>query len=141
LVVSIAIYIIDNIYGRKELWYENISKNSYIAAIEFFSYNVFYWCIAFINYDKNYSKSGTFIGLAVLLLTIFIIYTVARLYFNLIGGLYMVKRLIYACILASSYENVGYVGIIIVIEGLFGVARSVIEKPREKWMLIALWIE
>ncbi len=97
--------------------------------------------MAFINYDKDYSNSGTFIGLSVLLLTILIIYIIGRAYFNQIAGLYMVKRLVYACVLASSYERTGYVGIIITMEGLFGVARSVIEKPRERWMLVSLWVE
>jgi biotin transporter BioY len=71
--------------------------------VEFFSYNIFYWCMAFINHDKNYSNSGTFIGLSVLLLTVLIIYLIGRLYLNLIAGLYMVKRLLFACVLASSY--------------------------------------
>jgi hypothetical protein len=42
------------------------------------------------------------------------------------GGLYMVKRLLYACVLASSFERVGYVGVMIVLEGIFGIARSLI---------------
>lgn len=71
--------------------------------------------MAFIDYDKNYTHSGTFIGISVLLLTVLIIYLIARLYFNLLGGIYMVKRLVFACVLASSFEKTGYVGLIIVL--------------------------
>lgn len=71
--------------------------------------------MAFINHDKNYTHSGTFIGISVLLLTVLIIYVIARLYFNLLGGIYMVKRLVFACVLASSFEKKGYVGVIIVL--------------------------
>jgi len=82
--------------------------------------------MAFITHEKNYSNSGVFIGLSVLLLTLLIVYLLVRLYTNLMGGLYMVKRLIYACVLAASFERVGYVGVMIVLEEIFGVARSLI---------------
>jgi hypothetical protein len=51
----------------------------------------------------------------VLLLTLLIVYVLVRLYSNVMGGLYMVKRLLYACVLASSFERVGYVGVMIVL--------------------------
>lgn len=137
---SLGVYLLDTVYGRKELWYWRISRNSIIGAVEFLSYNIFYWCVAFINYDMDYSNSGTFIGLSVLLLTILIVYTIGRLYFNLIGGIYMLKRLFYACVLASSYQHPGYLGLILAIEVIFGACRAFIEKPREKWMLVSLWL-
>lgn len=141
VVICGLVYVLDKYLGRKELWYYSIAKNSMLGMIELLSYNIFYWSIAFINYDVNYSQSGTFIGLSVLLLTTLIIYTLARLKFNHIAGIYMIKRLLYACVLASSYQRVEYVVIMIVLEGVFGVVRSLVEKPREKWMLIGLWIE
>ena len=61
--------------------------------------------MAFITHEKNYSNSGVFIGL-----TLLIVYLLARLYNNFMGGLYMVKRLIYACVLAASFERVRYFG-------------------------------
>lgn len=58
-----------------------------------------------MRYDTNYESSGSFIGMAVLLLILIIIYTVGRAYYNNLAGLYMAKRIIWATILGCSFEK------------------------------------
>lgn len=52
----------------------------------------------------------------------------------------MIKRIIYASVISCSYQNVGYVGIIIVLELVFAFARMLIEKPKEKSKIFILWM-
>jgi hypothetical protein len=67
------------------------------------SYSIFYWAVAYFNYDKQGDSEETFKGLAILCMGVILLYMVVRCYFNRVAGAYMVKRIIYASILGSSY--------------------------------------
>ncbi len=55
---------------------------------------------------------------------------VARFFFNLIGGLYMFKRLAVALILVNAYKVEGFLALLIALEVVLTMIRYVIEKPR-----------
>ena len=63
---------------------------------------------------------------------VFIVYTIARFFFNLIGALYMVKRFLLAAILMSAYNQYIFILPAIVLEIVFFFARYAIEKPDSK---------
>ena len=67
-------------------------------------------------------------------ITIYSAYSVIRfLFFNRIGGLYMLKRLSIAAILAGAvYRKGGFVAILLGLELLFVVARFLLERPKTK---------
>ena len=56
-------------------------------------------------------------------------YTIARFFLNDLGGLYMLKRIIFAVILAAAFENYVFLAPIIIAEILFMIARFFIEYP------------
>ena len=69
--------------------------------------------MAYLNYDFKLTANGSNAGLTVIVLGIILIYCGFRCYTNRIAGMYMVKRVAYASIIACSYNHTGYVGIII----------------------------
>ena len=69
--------------------------------------------MAYSQYDVDGNTNDTFAGTTALCLIIIISYSAVVLYFDRIGFAYMVKRIVYASVLATSYQHLEYVFILI----------------------------
>ncbi len=56
-------------------------------------------------------------------------YTIGRFFFNPIGGLYMLKRVLIAVILPGAFDNLRIMAPLLILEVVFVVLRYVIERP------------
>ncbi len=94
--------------------------------------NIFYWSVAHLlysdegrNIDEDYYNANNKASVA--FIVIFCAYAVIRFCFNRIGGLYMMKKLLIATILAAAvYHKHGYLAIILGAELVFTVMRFII---------------
>lgn len=81
--------------------------------------NIFFWSVAHLQYGNGgqsididfYNSSNS---VSIFFIIIICLYTVGRLIFNPMGGLYMLKRIIYAALLANAYNNNSYLAALIV---------------------------
>jgi hypothetical protein len=102
-VVSLAVWLLDAKVHRAEIWFGHIFRNSFCAVFELLSLGVFYWAVAYSHYDQGGSSDETFAGLTAFCIIAIIFYTLIRTYFDRIASAYMVKRIVYASVLGSSY--------------------------------------
>ena len=51
LIISITCYLLDSKFGRHEIWFYSICRNSLCAGVELVSFNIFYWAVAYSFYD------------------------------------------------------------------------------------------
>ena len=81
--------------------------------------NIFYWSVANLLYSDNIQKqdSGFYDAnkaASIAFIVIFSVYAIGRLIFNRIGGIYMIKRLLIAAILAGAvYRKPGFVALML----------------------------
>jgi hypothetical protein len=120
LVVGGLVYLLSRVFRKKEIWYKNVFRLAFFGGVEFFSMNIIYWAIAHLLYrgncmteycDKDYYfknlvLAGVFIG-------VLTVYTLIRLWYDKIGGLYMVKRVAISALLAGAFNNNTYLAILI----------------------------
>jgi hypothetical protein len=59
--------------------------------------------VAYSFYDEDGNSNDTFAGVTALCIIGIIAYTIVRSYYDRTACLYMVKRIVYASVLASSY--------------------------------------
>lgn len=64
-----------------------------------------------------------------LFIAIFTIYTLVRMWYDKVGGLYMAKRVAISAVLAGAFNNNNYLLILVAIELIFTIGRFRIEKP------------
>ena len=69
--------------------------------------------MAYSHYDEDGNSTDTFAGVTAFCIIAILAYTLIRMYFEGIACAYMIKRIVYASVLASSYQNIGYVGILV----------------------------
>lgn len=106
--------------------------------------SIFYWAVANVTYiggaeqtNADFAKTSKVVS--IFFMAIISIYSLGRWFFHPIGGLYMVKRILLATILAASYEDVRMIAPLVIVEALFTVLRYFMERPekkREKFYLV-----
>lgn len=109
--------------------------------------NIFYWSVANLLYsdqgktiDEDFYNANRNASIA--FIVIFCGYAVIRFCFNRIGGLYMMKKLIIAAILAAAvYNKHGYLAVIIGLETIFTITRFCLERPKSKFEKVVIIIE
>jgi hypothetical protein len=119
------------------MWHPKIALNSLIAFIEFLSMNIFYWAVAHLLYREGgnsfnltfYQQSST---VAIFFICIISIYIIFRLFFNALGGIYMLKRCLIAAILAPAYQDLSYIAPLVILECVFVIVRYQYEKPNKQ---------
>ena len=96
--------------------------------------NIVYWAIAHFTYrddclncDDGYHKGS--LAWAIIFFILICGYTIGRIIFNPIGGLYMAKRVLIAIILPFAFEDLRIMAPILIVELVFVVFRFIIEKP------------
>lgn len=136
-VVTILVWIIHKCCNKPEMWHPKIAVNSFIAGIEFLSMNIMYWAIAHLLYREGgqyinndfYTSSSS---VAVFFIVLIALYAVIRLLFNPLGGVYMLKRILIAAILAPAYQNQLYLIPLVLLELVFLIVRFLMETPERK---------
>ncbi len=93
--------------------------------------NIMYWAIAHfmyrdqcLNCDQDYHRGS--LAWAIIFTVLIIGYTIGRFMYNPIGGLYMAKRVLFAIILPSAFDDLSIMAPILIVEVLFVVMRYVI---------------
>ena len=76
--------------------------------------------------------------MAVTSIVLILIYSILRISVNLLGGLYMLKRILIAIVLAPAYGNNLFILPVLVIELIFAIARISIESPDTKFEVIGM---
>lgn len=120
--------------------------NSFLGGLEFFSMNIVYWALVHLqyrgtpayNYTDFWQSSA---AVAIIFLIAICIYSLVRVIFNPLGGLYMFKRVLVAAILSHAYMNNIYLVPLILLETVFLIARYIIEKPEKRKEKVFLWLE
>jgi hypothetical protein len=84
------------------------------------------------QYEKKYSGfHDSCQAAAIFFICIICLYTVVRFFFSRNGGIYMLKRIFIATILADAYDNEGYVALLVAVELVFLIVRYfILEKPK-----------
>ena len=113
--------------------------------------NIFYWSVAHLFWSDNsafvgdscyddFHNSNRMASYA--MISIFGLYALIRFCFNRIGGLYMIKRLSIAVIMAAAvYDKQGYLAVLIGAEIIFTILRYCLERPRTTCDKVTIFIE
>jgi hypothetical protein len=80
-----------------------------------------------LNCDPNYYRGS--LAWAIIFTILICGYTIGRFFFNPIGGLYMLKRVLIAVILPGAFDNLRIMAPLLILEVVFVVLRYVIERP------------
>lgn len=99
--------------------------------------SIFYWSVANLLYITGADNTDadfyhTSLSVSIFFIVIISVYTVARWFFHPIGGLYMVKRILLATILAASYEKTSMLAPLLILETVFTIFRYFMEVPERK---------
>lgn len=107
-IITFICWMIKSFCYKPDVWHPRIAVNSLIGGGEFLSFPVFYWAVANVMYignsdifDSSYHISSKIVS--IIFIVFIILYSIVRWFFNILGGLYMFKRIIVAAILAASY--------------------------------------
>ena len=135
LFISFIIWaIVFRIKKKKESWYFGIAKQSLAAGFEFFSMNLIFFSLTQLHYSYNHTYTADEFfersqAMAIITLVVYSIYTILKLLFSPLGGIYMLKRFSLCLCLAFSY-NINLVVIAVVgVELLFIILRFKVENP------------
>lgn len=88
------------------------------------------------GFQDYFDRSQT---LAIITLVVIFVYSLARLFYNPLGGLYMLKRSLIAVILVFAYNNSLLIIPLIILELLFAGFRHFIEKPLTTKEKLYIW--
>lgn len=72
---------------------------------------------------------GTSRSVSIFLIVFICVYGTGRWFFNVLGGLYMYKRIIMATILAASYLDNRMLAPLVIMEVIFCIVRYIVESP------------
>jgi len=73
------------------------------------------------NCDRDYNRGS--LAWAIIFTILIWGYTFVRFFFNSIGGLYMVKRLLIAIILPAAFDDLDFIAPILILELIFVICR------------------
>ncbi len=145
-VVTFLCWFIKSICHKPDVWHPRIAINSLIGFVEFISFTIFYWAIANLLYigdsdlmSPSFYKSSK--SVSIFFVVLITLYSLFRWFFNPLGGLYMIKRILIATILAASYTNDKMVAPIVLLEVVFFIFRFILEKPDKKRLIIMIVLE
>jgi hypothetical protein len=142
--VTIFCWVAAHLMQKPDVWHPKIAVNSLVGGLEFISMSIFYWSVANLLYIDGADSTDpdfyhTSLSVSVFFIVIISVYTVARWIFHPIGGLYMVKRILLATILAASYQKTSMIAPLLILETVFTIFRYFMEMPersREKYYLV-----
>lgn len=82
--------------------------------------NLFYFSVAQLisggQYDSKFSGfHNSCQAAAIFFISVICLYTFVRFFFSLNGGIYMLKRIFIATILTNSYDNDGFVALLVAV--------------------------
>jgi hypothetical protein len=159
IAVTGAIMLLKLCCGFVELWFKRIAKMTLFAGFEFVAMNIFYWSVAHLLYNhanlfsgpsteppKHTAFRSSCSAASSAWICIYGLYSFLRLWMSRIGGVYMLKRVIVATILAASaYEAEGrykaFLAPMAVGEAVFMVVRFRVEKPDLKRQRVFIVVE
>lgn len=144
--LAFILWAVSNLAGKKEMWSRTIAVQTITALVEFFSYNLLFFSMTQLYYgaDGYFSNQEYFErsqATAIITLVLFSIYTIARFFFNVLGGMYMVKRFLLALVLMGAYNNLNFMIPVLALELIFGGLRLIVEEPETKMEKIIILIE
>ena len=67
--------------------------------------------------------------MAIFTIIVISFYSILRVSFNSLGGIYTLKRVLLGVMLAPAYENSVFIAPVLILEVAFGIARFFIENP------------
>jgi len=143
-VLTFICWLLKSVCHKPDAWHPRIAVNTIIGCGEFLSFPVFYWAVANLMYigDSQNMSSGfnsTSRAVSIFFIIFICIYGTGRWFFNVLGGLYMYKRIIMATILAGSYLDNRMLAPLVIMEVVFCVVRYIVESPEKYkhiWMMI-----
>jgi hypothetical protein len=135
IIINLIVFLLHKLLKKNDIWYTRVAKNTLIAAVELLSMVIFFFSVTQLIYGGDYpEKDRSFhranFAAAIFFVTAISIYMFVRCFFNLIGGLYMFKRLAVALILVNAYQVEGFLALLIALEVVLLLIRYLIEKPR-----------
>jgi hypothetical protein len=110
IVAFIVWALIYKLAGKVETWLPRVARQSLAAGFEFFSMNLMFFSVSELAYSYGANQGGfqdyydRSRILAIITIVIIGVYTIIRLSFNPIGGIYMLKRCLIASILVFAYS-------------------------------------
>ena len=95
---------------RKEVWYPQVAKLTLIGVFEFFSMNLMFFSVTQLAYGYDHSSGhesffSSSQGMAIFTIIFLIGYTVVRINYEPLGGVFMIKRLLLAIFLAFAFDH------------------------------------
>jgi hypothetical protein len=125
-------------------WRTHIIINSLLAVFELLMMNIIFFSVAELRYSDrwpvtSHSYRATCWGVAIFFIIFYSLYSLARLWFNKIAGIYCIKRFIFAVIMACVENNL--VTCALYTEVAFLVFRFLIEQPATLWQIIVVVVE
>ena len=143
-IITFFCWVLKAVCNKSEAWYPKIAVNSLIAGCEFLSFPIFYWAIANImyignSYDMNPSFYDTSRIVSIVFATGICLYGTIRWFFNVLGGLYMYKRIVVAAILAATHLDDRMLAPLLISEAVFCLVRYIIESPEKNkfiWIML-----
>ena len=86
-------------------------KNYLLAGFEFFGLILIYWSIGTLKYGS--SDNLTSIVLSIIVISLYGVYTIIRAYFDPIGSLYMLKKIIISTVFTFSFDTPSLIAVLI----------------------------
>ena len=91
------------------------------------------------NCDPDYNKGS--LAWAIIFTILICGYTIGRFFFNVIGGLYMFKRVLIAVILPAAFDDLRIMAPLLILELVFVVLRFLVERPELAKEKISILVE
>lgn len=134
LIAGLVWGVLYKVKGKDEIWFPKMARQALIAGVEFFAMNLWFFSCSQLLYgyqgsnrDIDFFNSSQ--AMAIVTIIFLTIYTLLRISLNTLGGVYMIKRLLIATILAPAYNDMWFLFPALVLEGVFLIARYVLEAP------------
>jgi hypothetical protein len=139
-IITFICWMLKAVFSKPDAWHPRIAVNSLLGAGEYLAFPVFYWSVANLLYigstpNSNQGFYGSSRAVSIFFIVFISLYGTARWFFNVLGGLYMYKRIIVATILAASYMDDKMLAPLCVTEAVFLFCRYIIESPEKKQLL------
>ncbi len=135
LLLVVILLVMQKVLKKEEVFSKIRVGTFLLAGIEFLSMSLTFWSVAHLLYkgssgevsDSDFYDSST--GLAIATLVLVGVYSLVRTAWSTLGGIYMLKRILIAIVVAASYREEENVAGILAIEIVFTVLRYLVEEP------------
>lgn len=131
-------------FYRPAAWRPHLIVNVLFGMFELLMMNIIFFSVAELRYSDRLPVSSpgyktTSWGVAIFFIVFYGLYSLGRLWCSRIAGMYCIKRLIFAVIMACVEDNL--VVCALYIEAAFLLFRLLIERPSTWWQFGVLVLE